>query len=978
MPRFKFIQDPITLKESSSMLLKIGTTPNDFKKILFGEQDFPLPTICSIDKKGCDRIYLGRQEWDYIVQDDEICSFTCHPQAEAGVAIAVSLAISLVVGVATYLLTPKPNLNLNQIDKGASPTYDLTQQGNKVRLNLPIPVGYGTIRTYPDVASNPYTETETSTNNRIFHTLLNVGWGKYGFLDFKIDDTDLSTLDYVDVYIRSPGIGPSALFPNPIVTAKEVKNINIIGADDNYYVLNDRLSLVETIVFDFVAPQGISVARSQCQDYGSAIVASQVNIDLSAPGSTIDGVSISIGSKVFVRFQTIPEENGLYESNGPAVPMTRYGMTSTSAFRDALILIANGTDAGKQFISTDFVVPDVSEPHFEENDQDNDTYAVHSMPIEVTIQEIDDDGADVGSPIIEIIRCSAQELKPLYFTGSYTHGTAGRFKAKIRRTNAYNSTQNGRYIDELEWIGFKGLIVDPEPDQDNMTMIEIAIRANGRLNDSNSGIFNFLNARYLWVYDFDTDTWSEELTNSPVWAFFDFATSSRESELGLGYKFGCGYSSPEDINDTTKQIDLQNISDILDLIENEGYECNTRIDTAMSGDEALSQIAQSMRCIVYKRGGKHLLAYDAIPASLQGFFTRTNTSNVSVEFFTKTTLSATWFKVTYFDEETGKKETVDCIIAGESTETGNVEEIELKTITNRLKAWKYGQYLCAQNRYHTTKVRFTTDMEGFLPNPMDHISFAHPILTPDNQHGYVQKVDSAVVYLSEPVNFDGYASGLISFKNKNGTAAGPYVCSPLDTAYKVQLVPFDTNAEDYTLFTFHTQEDQESFEPTEFTFGVANSSEILVIKSITPSGSNSANIDAVIRDNRVYTAGIDEHNMPDYDTDTSVAQWYPYVLEAVSMTSNVLTKENILDWNGNGYSHYTLRYLYDDSGTEELDDFVISGVNTPVTPTAFNHTYTHTYSAPPSRVTITPRVLVEGSTYQELPEMAIVIPIQLV
>ncbi|MGI5216256.1 hypothetical protein [Nocardia sp. CA-290969] len=54
-----------------------------------------------------------------------------------------------------------------------------------------------------------------------------------------------------------------------------------------------------------------------------AIVATTGNLNLAAPGASIDGVALGPGDRVLVKNQTAGAENGIYVWNGAAVAMTR-------------------------------------------------------------------------------------------------------------------------------------------------------------------------------------------------------------------------------------------------------------------------------------------------------------------------------------------------------------------------------------------------------------------------------------------------------------------------------------------------------------------------------------------------------------------------------------------------------------------------------------------------------------------------------
>ncbi|MBK6636186.1 MAG: hypothetical protein IPG34_00125 [Rhodocyclaceae bacterium] len=72
-------------------------------------------------------------------------------------------------------------------------------------------------------------------------------------------------------------------------------------------------------------------------------VASQANLDLSAPGAAIDGISLTVGNQVLVRAQTVIAQNGLYVWQGAASAMT--AVTGAAAITQVL----EGMDAGRAY-----------------------------------------------------------------------------------------------------------------------------------------------------------------------------------------------------------------------------------------------------------------------------------------------------------------------------------------------------------------------------------------------------------------------------------------------------------------------------------------------------------------------------------------------------------------------------------------------------------------------------------------------------
>jgi len=82
-------------------------------------------------------------------------------------------------------------------------------------------------------------------------------------------------------------------------------------------------------------------------------VATVSNINLNAPGSTIDGVTLSIGDRVLVKNQTDARQNGIYIYNGPSTPMTRAPDANTAdELENAVVMVDEGSHAGTAWRQT--------------------------------------------------------------------------------------------------------------------------------------------------------------------------------------------------------------------------------------------------------------------------------------------------------------------------------------------------------------------------------------------------------------------------------------------------------------------------------------------------------------------------------------------------------------------------------------------------------------------------------------------------
>jgi hypothetical protein len=82
-------------------------------------------------------------------------------------------------------------------------------------------------------------------------------------------------------------------------------------------------------------------------------VATTGNINLNAPGTSIDGVTLNVGDRVLVKNQTAAAQNGIYIYNGPSTPMTRAPDANTAEeLENAVVVVDEGTYGGTAWRQT--------------------------------------------------------------------------------------------------------------------------------------------------------------------------------------------------------------------------------------------------------------------------------------------------------------------------------------------------------------------------------------------------------------------------------------------------------------------------------------------------------------------------------------------------------------------------------------------------------------------------------------------------
>lgn len=85
----------------------------------------------------------------------------------------------------------------------------------------------------------------------------------------------------------------------------------------------------------------------------SVRVSTQGNLNLAAPGATIDGITMVSGDRFVARSQTAGLENGIYIWNGAATPATRsLDMSVAAEVEQAVATVEEGTNAGVSYRQT--------------------------------------------------------------------------------------------------------------------------------------------------------------------------------------------------------------------------------------------------------------------------------------------------------------------------------------------------------------------------------------------------------------------------------------------------------------------------------------------------------------------------------------------------------------------------------------------------------------------------------------------------
>lgn len=301
--------------------------------------DLTRPTICYYNGRP-----LLRKDWNLRIGDGDIVSFIYLPQGGGGgggkntlrIVLMVAIAIMAPYAVAAYGaaggtmmgaalttsagaltgtgmamaagLTFAGNMLINALipppkppsgpDRGSSPTYSLTAQGNQARLGQPIPVIYGRHLTYPDFAAMPYAEYQD--NDQYLYQLLCIGQGEFEIHTntLKIDDSLFADFPEITYEVCPPG-QKVTLFPTSVVTAGEVTGQEIDTTDIvGPFTVNNASTEVNKIAVDLAFPGGL-VRFNDKGRWRSHLV------DVTIYAEPIDDYGVSTGPRVTLATERI-------------------------------------------------------------------------------------------------------------------------------------------------------------------------------------------------------------------------------------------------------------------------------------------------------------------------------------------------------------------------------------------------------------------------------------------------------------------------------------------------------------------------------------------------------------------------------------------------------------------------------------------------------------------------------------------------
>lgn len=637
--------------------------------------------------------------------------------ASVGLSAAQAGALALAAGsllINAVIPPPKAPSNLAAAALAApSPTYNLQAQGNLARLDAAIPVQYGRLAGYPDLAAQPYQE--FAGNEQYIYQLLCLGQGEYDIEALRIEDTPIGNFDDIVYEVVPPG-GTVNLFPASVVTSAEVAGAEILGAASGTYSQAGGTALTVALT-----AHGLSVGRAAALDFTSGTAPDGEYVVASAP--TPDTFTVVMPSAA-----------------------TRSGNVSVTRYLGGFNAAGAGTVATA--LGLDFVAPRGLYVY----NTSNGAVGSISVTVEVGLRPIDAAGAPAGAWVNFTETFTDSSTTPQRYSRRYDVAP-GRYQVRVRRTNAKSTSTTAGH--ELAWAGLRSYLQGSNAFGD-VTLVALRMRASNNLSGLASRKVNVIATRKLPVWD--GSAWSApQPTRNPAWALAD---ACRNGSYGAGL--------PD------ARIDLAALLDLAEVWDGRGDSFDARFDNAVSLWEALGKIAAAGRARVFMQGGIVRVVRDQPQSMPVALFSPANIlrDSLSIDYAVASDSTPDSVDVGYFDETQWAPQRVTVTVPGGGT--ARPAKLELFGVTRRDQAWREGMYHAASHARRRRTIRFATELDGLIPSLGDLIAVAHDMPAWGQSADAVAWAPATrTLVLSEPMQW-GSGAHYAALRGRDGRVSGPW------------------------------------------------------------------------------------------------------------------------------------------------------------------------------------------------------------
>jgi len=362
-----------------------------------------------------------------------------------------------------------------------------------------------------------------------------------------------------------------------------------------------------------------------------------------------------------------------------------------------------------------------------------------------------------------------------------------------------------------------------QPTFGDVTLMAMRMRASSNLSAQSSRAVNVICTRKL-----------------PIWNGTVWSANTTTTSIAWALAYAC-----KSIGMTDSQIDLAALLTLDTTWTTRGDSFNARFDSFLSFWEAVTKIAGAGRAKPYMQGGVMRFMRDQAQTIPVALFSMRNIvkNSFTVDYLMPTFDTADAVNIGYFDAVSWAPARVQAKVVGSTVQ--KPVKVDIFGVTSRDQAYREGMYLAATNRYRRKSIKFSTEMEGFIPSFGDLVAIQHD-MPAWGQGGEVIAWDlpSLTLTMSEPPVY-GTGTHYIGLRKRDGSVDGPYAITAGLQANQVILATAPT-------FTPYTGMGEER---THYAFGWADTwRQLARVLAVKPQGLYQVAIECVNEDSNVHTA----------------------------------------------------------------------------------------------------------------------------
>lgn len=595
----------------------------------------------------------------------------------AGIMMAGSMLIN-----AVFAASP-PSSSMGAISgqySQASPTYSLSGGSNRMRPYESMPVIFGQIQFFPDLAARPFTEYQGE--DQYLYQIFHFGLSNAEYSNFRIGTTALE--NYQEYSWSHPdSLGRINAFPGNVDT--------IAGSDLTHSA-------------------GWITRTTSLSTY-------RIGIDIEGTLYYANNAGGLDNTSVQLRVQYRPIGSGNWIE--PSYVTTQGNGFVSGHYENYSVWVESGEEGNYTATTYD----DLGNPYTYE------TYGWHDTShYETRTRYVGGSG--------NIIIVSGASQAPRRAT-LFIDVSPGAYEVRVIR-DTVDST-DARLQNKTNWSVLRSYQQDTSSyvGQNRKGLI---IRASEQLNGAIQQLSCKATAKATY---WDGVSWVTSQTSNPAHWFMHFAVGKRDANGKLIYGAGRSRTS----------LDLIGIHSWAQFCDAEGLTFNAVLDGTQTVQDFLNTIARCGFGSITLSTGKLGVVWDERNRPVSAAYGMSNiiAGSFEVTYITENLAEEIIVRYNNPDKDYIQDE-VRAVVSGTENPTRS-SSVDLYGCTNKAMAGKFANYLAAQQKYRTRRIKWDCDFEGFVSQRGDVVLLSHD-LTQWGYSGRVVSVDDTSDVLTTTLTLD--------------------------------------------------------------------------------------------------------------------------------------------------------------------------------------------------------------------------------